>query len=505
MNSAEADLGEELSLASVLYQAVRANIESGRLPPGTLLNEHRLAQQLAVSRAPISRMLQRLAADGVLIRLEPRGYRVPGAGASVVRGTPILELPPDALGIVRGRAGWEKIWDQVEKDLVACMPFGRFKINELAMAEYYGVSRTVTRDLLGRLEARNLAEKVGRSQRFLRELTPELMNDLYEVRRLLEPTALVSAAPRLSRSRLEEMRADLLRGEEKYPNLSAADIARYEDEPACRMHRSLPQPLVGVRAAPKPAPYPRHQSSVSDLSWHAGARAFPGRTSAGDRTYSDQRARCSRGRPRRPSSQRGPEAANKIEGPQGAPSSDGPSLLASGRRKLAQPAPPVSGRLQRRKNEAPSPSGLRAEAVEASARRLSLSNSELGRSATIRPTRMQTMRSATPSNSSRSDDVTQMLMPASASLRTRAWIPAFAFTSTPRVKSLRRRTRGRASSERASNMRCWLPPERRSTHIMQRVGAHADLSHARRGDVVEGLLVQPGRRHPRHQRRADIE
>ena len=151
---------------------------------------------------------------------------MPGAGASVVRGTPILELPPDALGIVRGRAGWEKIWDQVEKDLVACMPFGRFKINELATAEYYGVSRTVTRDLLGRLEARNLAEKVGRSLRFLRELIPELMNDLYEVRRLLEPTALVSAAPRLSRPRIEEMRADLLRGEEKYPNVSAAEIAR---------------------------------------------------------------------------------------------------------------------------------------------------------------------------------------------------------------------------------------------------------------------------------------
>jgi DNA-binding GntR family transcriptional regulator len=230
MNSAEAGLDEELSLSSVLYQAVRANIESGRLPPGTLLNEHRLAQQLAVSRAPVSRMLQRLAADGVLVRLEQRGYRVPGAGLSAGGETPILELPPDALEIVRGRAGWEKIWDQVESDLVACMPFGRFKINELAMADYYGVSRTVTRDLLGRLEARNLVEKVGRSQRFLRELVPGLMSDLYEVRRLLEPTALVNAAPRLSKPRLEEMRADLLLSEEKYPNLSAADIARYEDD-----------------------------------------------------------------------------------------------------------------------------------------------------------------------------------------------------------------------------------------------------------------------------------
>ena len=34
MSSAEASADEELSLSSVLYQAVRANIESGRLPAG---------------------------------------------------------------------------------------------------------------------------------------------------------------------------------------------------------------------------------------------------------------------------------------------------------------------------------------------------------------------------------------------------------------------------------------------------------------------------------------
>ncbi len=34
------------------------------------------------------------------------------------------------------------------------MPFGRYKIIELTMADYHGVSRTVTRDLLGRLEER---------------------------------------------------------------------------------------------------------------------------------------------------------------------------------------------------------------------------------------------------------------------------------------------------------------------------------------------------------------
>lgn len=230
MNSSEVGFDDELSLSTVLYQAVRANIESGRLPAGALLNEHRLAQQLAVSRAPVNRALQKLAADGVITRNAARGYRVLGAEEDPLQRLPVLELSPTAVEILRGRAGWEKIWERVEGDLVGCMPFGRFKLNELAMAEHYGVSRTVTRDLLGRLEARGLVEKAGRSQCFLRELTPELMNDLYEVRRLLEPNALLGAAPRLSKERLEKMRDDLREAEMKYPNLSAADIARYEDD-----------------------------------------------------------------------------------------------------------------------------------------------------------------------------------------------------------------------------------------------------------------------------------
>ena len=230
MSSAEAELDDDPSLSSVLYQTVRTNIESGRLPAGLIVNEHGLARQLAVSRAPVTRALQRLAAEGFITRNALRGYRVTGAESNPLRQMPRLELSPEAIEIVRGRAGWKKIWDRVESDLVGCMPFGPFKINELAMAECYGVSRTVTRDLLARLEAGGLVKKAARSQCLVPELTAELMSDLYEVRRLLEPTALLSAAPHLAKDRLEEMREDLRKAECNYPDLSAPDIARYEDD-----------------------------------------------------------------------------------------------------------------------------------------------------------------------------------------------------------------------------------------------------------------------------------
>jgi DNA-binding GntR family transcriptional regulator len=226
----DARRSDEMSLHSTVYDIVRGNIESGRLQPGTFLNEHRLARQLSVSRAPIARALQRLEADGLISRNQVRGYLVSGAPKCPARELPLLDLSEAALERVRGRPEWEKIWDQVESDLIGCMPFGRYKVTELAMAEHYKVSRTITRDLLARLEARALVHRIGRSQCYLRQLTPELMSDLYEVRTLLEPTALLRAAPQHRREHLERMRQDLVDAERRYPNISVADLSRYEND-----------------------------------------------------------------------------------------------------------------------------------------------------------------------------------------------------------------------------------------------------------------------------------
>ena len=221
---------DEMALHSTVYDIVRGNIKSGRLRPGTFLNEYRLSRQLSVSRAPIARALQRLEADGLISRNQVRGYLVSGATQSTAREMPLLDLSEVALQIVRGRPEWEKIWDQVESDLIGCMPFGRYKVIELAMAEHYKVSRTVTRDLLARFEARGLVQRIGRSQCYLRQLTPELMSNLYEVRTLLEPTALLRAAPHHQKDQLERMRQDLVDAQRRYPDVSVADLSRYEND-----------------------------------------------------------------------------------------------------------------------------------------------------------------------------------------------------------------------------------------------------------------------------------
>jgi DNA-binding GntR family transcriptional regulator len=238
---------EEQPLHSTVYRLVKQNIASGTLAAGTAITEYRVAQELSVSREPVGRALQRLEDENLLVRDGARGYVVAGAPRVKDRAMPSLDITEEVLDLIRGRTEWQKIWDRVQADLVACMPFGRYKVVEMTMASHYGVSRTVTRDLLARLETLGIVEREGRSQCFLRQLTHELMNELYEVRCLLEPAALIGAAPFLSTDVLEAARQDLLDAEKRYPDITAEDLARYET--ALHIHATEPCPnrsLIGL-------------------------------------------------------------------------------------------------------------------------------------------------------------------------------------------------------------------------------------------------------------------
>lgn len=221
---------EDQSLHLAVYRVVRDNIEDRVLLPGMLLGESSLAAQFAISRVPVARALRALAAEGLVHKVPGSGFRVAGLAGQQVEETPHLVIPPSVQELAHGRAGWSRIYEQVERELVACMPFGRYKIVELTMAEFHGVSRTVTRDLLARLEERGLIERAGRSQCFLPELTPQLMRDLYEVRRLLEPAALRSAFPLIEPATLFAMRDALVDAESRYPDVGIEELDRFETD-----------------------------------------------------------------------------------------------------------------------------------------------------------------------------------------------------------------------------------------------------------------------------------
>ena len=199
------------------YELVRdelaRNIAVGKLWPGVVLLEGPIASLLGVSRGPVKRALELLADDGLIRRFGGRGYLVGGQKDNtrpnrVNLATLDLEVSGEIQDYAQ-RATWQKIYGDVAESVVSCTPFGAYQISESAMCAHFDVSRTVVRDVLARLNHDGLIEKDRWSHWTAGPLTARDVQEHYEMRRLLEPSALRLSAASLERTQLEAMRGRL--------------------------------------------------------------------------------------------------------------------------------------------------------------------------------------------------------------------------------------------------------------------------------------------------------
>ena len=160
----------------------------------------------------MQRALLALEADGLIHRFDGRGYLVAGSGKAVAPlrldvATFNLDIPPEIDPTQQSRASWERIYDAVESDVAACIIFGQYRLIEVELAEHFNVSRTVVRDVLGRLQERGLIRKNQSSHWIAGPLTARSIREHFSLRRILEPPALLSAVPRLDRTTLASLHA----------------------------------------------------------------------------------------------------------------------------------------------------------------------------------------------------------------------------------------------------------------------------------------------------------
>jgi DNA-binding GntR family transcriptional regulator len=191
----------------IVEDVLRTNIIDGLLPRGLVLLEGPIAEIMQTSRAPVQRALQRLESDGLIHRFDGRGFLVgpPDEHIAPLRAeikSLGLVVPQSVDEALQSRSSWQRIYDTVESDVAACVVFGQYRIIEIELAEHFAVSRTVVRDVLSRLQERGLVRKNQSSHWIAGPLTAQSIKDHFALRRLLEPPALVSAAPELDRSRL---------------------------------------------------------------------------------------------------------------------------------------------------------------------------------------------------------------------------------------------------------------------------------------------------------------
>lgn len=197
------------SLQDRAYLQLRDMIKGGQIRPGERLLEAGVVRAFGISRSPARQALERLRQDGFLEELAGRGYRVPGG-----KGSELAALDPVDLSAPRQ---WERMYEEVEQELFVRTLFGAVRLNELRLAEHFGVSRTVTRDLLARMHGVGLVAKDNAGHWIAEQMTPDRIRHLYELRCLLEPAALRQAAPLVPAAVLEDMRARILAARAETP------------------------------------------------------------------------------------------------------------------------------------------------------------------------------------------------------------------------------------------------------------------------------------------------
>ena len=236
-------------LYEIIFETLKAQLLAGKLPQGLVLLEGPVAQIFGISRAPVKTALHLLSEQGLIERFDGRGFIVPGANGATA---PLrIDLREAGLGLdadlaeeeLQSGAAWERIYSAAEKEVATALPFGRFHVNEARMGEHFGVSRTVIRDVLGRMHERGLVEKSPRSHWVAGPLTAAATREFYEIRGMLEPQALVQAVTNLDIDELVAMRDRVVAVERRYPRVSAEELTALDVD----LHTSCVQRIVNKR------------------------------------------------------------------------------------------------------------------------------------------------------------------------------------------------------------------------------------------------------------------
>lgn len=181
----------------LIHDILSRAIRDGTLPDGLVLTQSNVGRFFGVSRAPAADALARMEKDGLIFRFEGRGHVVGAPGAAPLRialeRTALDRLTPDTLAL--GARNWrETLYPAVEAEIAVCTSYGSFALLSTALARHYGFSRTTSHEMLSRLERVGLIEQRANGRWVAPAMTTGDIRDHYQMRDLLEPVALLSAA-----------------------------------------------------------------------------------------------------------------------------------------------------------------------------------------------------------------------------------------------------------------------------------------------------------------------
>jgi DNA-binding GntR family transcriptional regulator len=192
----------------MVTETLRAAILRGALGGGAILRLGAVAAAFDVSRVPVLRALEALQRSNHLARHPQRGFVVLGGGGPehALAEAEIRDIIPAAItDAVRLRTWRDRIYPDLEREVAGRLLFGHFQIRSQALAEHYGVSRTVANELMIGLERVGIVRQESNARWYAGPLTRQHIIELFELRILLEPAALLQAAEVVPGSELRPM------------------------------------------------------------------------------------------------------------------------------------------------------------------------------------------------------------------------------------------------------------------------------------------------------------
>ncbi|MES0110089.1 GntR family transcriptional regulator [Mesorhizobium sp. M0013] len=233
----QSSLSESENETASLYRRctsqISAAIENGLLEPGLVLLEGPISFIFETSRATIRKALTVIADQGAIERFDGRGFVVGGRATGSVPIRRDLSSEDFALqgpATTNGKAAADQIIADVEAAIMVAIAFGHYRIDEQRLADSYGVSRLVAREVLWRLREAGLVEKDHHSPWLVGPVTARAVAEDRELRILLEPHALKQSAPSLETGELVAMRDTIARARAHHGKLPRADIERIEQD-----------------------------------------------------------------------------------------------------------------------------------------------------------------------------------------------------------------------------------------------------------------------------------
>ncbi|MCC2632768.1 GntR family transcriptional regulator [Ramlibacter sp.] len=153
------------SLHDEVAAQLRERIFAGELPPGTFLDEVRLAQEMSISRTPLREALKVLTAEG-LVRHEPRR----GCFVNEVTEQDLDEIFP-VIGLLEGRCAYEAAQHASDADLETLEVLHQ-KLAKHAKArrinEYYEANFAIHEAIIRLADNRWLASVIADLRKILR-------------------------------------------------------------------------------------------------------------------------------------------------------------------------------------------------------------------------------------------------------------------------------------------------------------------------------------------------